>query len=154
MKEKITGQIWIIPLLSNQLQNLLCMSHKKNLTAKEKFILFFFTFTHTLIISLKGSNTLYSLHFIFFSMHSSLSGLSSFSKWLPLSCSLNSLVLHLFLLSLCGTIYLFSLVWLFNMQHPHVIYIQKSFCNFSIIFLVEYEFLTWLELGLFWPTRS
>ena len=118
------------------------MSHKKNRTAKEKFILFFFTFTHTLIISLKGSNTLYSLLFIFFSMHSSLSGLSSFSKWLPLSCSLNSLVLHLFLLSLCGTIYLFSLVWLFNMQHPHVIYIQKSFCNFSIIFLVEYEFLT------------
>ena len=54
---------------------------------KKKNLSYFSLFSHTKL-SFSKAATLCSLLFIFFSMHNSLSWLSSFSKRLPLGCSL------------------------------------------------------------------
>ena len=102
LKEKITGQTPNQFTIYQINYNNACVCFM----IKEKSLLFFFT-THTLIISLKSSNTL--LFPFYFLLHAQLSlGCLLFSKQLTLGCSLSlfflvqllSLLLHILLLCL------------------------------------------------------
>ena len=67
---------------------------------KEKSLLFFFTLTHTLIISFKGENTLLSP--FYFLLHAQFSlGCLLFSKWPTLGCSLSFFLCGFLFLCFC-----------------------------------------------------
>ena len=112
------------------------------LTAKDKSLLFFFTLTHSNYVSQRRQY--FALSSLFSSPRTALSWPSSFSRSGSLLTTI-SFVLCIFLF----------ICFLFNMQHTRAFYIiKKSFSPLSLLFLAKYEFLTWLKLGIFWPTRS
>ena len=92
LKGKITGQtpnnFTIIKSIT------IILMYVSRLKKKNSFV---FLYSHTHKLSLSKAATLCTLRSIFYFTHNSLSRLSSFSKQLPLGCSLNSLVCSSFL---------------------------------------------------------
>ena len=94
------------------------------LMTKEKSLFFFFTLTHTNYLS-QNAATLCTFLSIFFSMHSSLSWLSSFSLNDSLLTAFSFLFMRLSL----------SLLSILYAAHPHAFYTQKSFNCLRLLFL-------------------
>ena len=92
----------------------------------KKKSLLFSLLSHTLIIFLKGGNTLFS-PFIFFSTHNSLSWLSSFSKQLTFGCSLSLFLLcGIFFFFLHYAALFFNLCVFFFLAHACLLYTKET----------------------------